>query len=119
MKKQLPLLLFVLLAFAGCNTEPATFEPAKTPSQLCENAEKFAHEVANKSKHYDAEDWEEAISQFVQMGKNAIELSGKMLPDEQIRFNTARMKFVGAVDATGDESLSLHMKEEYGKIMGN
>ena len=109
-------MLFAMLAFAGCNTEPATFEFANNPRQLCENAEKFANEVAKKSKRYDAEDWEKAIQEFVQMGKNAFELRGKMTPEEQVRFNNARMKFVGAIDATGDESLSLHMKEEYSRI---
>lgn len=119
MKKVLPILLFVLLALAGCNTEPATYEFAENPRQLCENAEKFANQVAKKSKHYDAEDWEMAIKEFVKMGKNGVEFSNKMSDEEKVRFNNARMKFVGAIDATGNEALSLHMKEEYSKIFGN
>lgn len=119
MKKALPILLLMMLAFAGCNTEPAVYELADNPRQLCENAEKFANQVAKKSKHYDAEDWEFAIKEFVKMGKNGVEFSNAMSTEEQIRFDNARMKFVGAIDANRDEALSLHMKEEYAKIYGN
>ena len=119
MKKVLPLLLFVLFAFTGCNSGPVVYEPTDNPHQLCEHAEKFTNQVAKKSKHYNAEDWEMAIQEFVKMGKNASELFNNLSEEEQMRFDNARMVFVGAIDATGDEALSLHMKDEYSKVLGD
>ncbi|MBQ8959037.1 MAG: hypothetical protein IJ057_11175 [Bacteroidales bacterium] len=119
MKKVFPLLLFVLLAFAGCNSGSAEYEMTQDPRQISVNAEKFASQVAKKSKHYKAEDWNAAVKQFVVMGKNYYEYRNYLTAEEQMAFDNARMKFIGAVDATGNEELALHVKEEYGRIIGN
>ena len=112
-------MLFVVLAFAGCNSGPAEYEMTQDPRQIVTNAEAFVNKVAKKSKHYSAEDWENAIRQFVTMGKNHYEYKDYLTTEEQIAFDNARMKFIGAVDATGNEELALHVKEEYGRILGN
>ena len=117
MKKYLPLLLLVLLAFSGCNSTPATYEMAKNPREIIAHSEKFVSQVSKKAKHYTAEDWDAAIVQFVQMGKNYYEYRPYFTEEEQMRFDNARMQFISAVDANGDEELALHVKAEYAKIM--
>ena len=117
MKKYLPLLLVFLLAFAGCQSGPATYEKAKTPEEVVSHSEKFTNQVAKKSKHYTTEDWEAAVEQFVMMGKNYMEVHNYLTTEQQMRYDNARMKFMGAVDATGDEELALRVKEEYSKVL--
>lgn len=119
MKKYLPLLLFVLLAFAGCQSGPATYEMAKKPSDLVANAEKFVNQVEKKSKHYNAEEWNAAIDQFVAMSQNYIEMDGKLTTDERMKYDNARMKFMHAIDVNGNEDLAIRVKEEYARILGN
>ena len=119
MKKVFPLLLFVLLAFAGCQSGPTTYECAKTPREIAVNAEKFANQVEKKSKHYKAEDWDAAIEQFVAMNKNYMEHRNYLTNDEQMKFDNARLKFMHAIDANGNEDLAIRVKEEYARILGN
>lgn len=117
MKKVLPLLLFVLLAFAGCQREPATYQKATNPRELAPNVEKFVNQVSKKSKHYNAEDWQFTLKQFVTMGKDFVENQPFMTEDEIMRYNNARMQFMSAVDATGDEQLVASVKETYSNIV--
>ncbi len=119
MKKVLPLVLFVLLAFAGCQRGPATYEYTQNPRELVVNAEKFVKQVEKKSKHYSAEDWDEAIFQFVQMSKNYVEFGTLLTSEEQMQYDNARVKFMHAIDANGTEEMALRVKEEYAKLMGN
>lgn len=119
MKKVLPLVLFVLLAFAGCQRGPATYEFTKNPRMISINAEKFTDQVEKRSKHYSAEDWDVAIEQFVQMCKNYMEFSGHLTQDEQMKYDNARVKFMHAIDVNGTEEMAVKVKEEYGKMMGN
>lgn len=117
MKKVLPLLLFVLLAFAGCQKEPATYQLATNPRELAPNVEKFANQVTKKSKHYTAEDWQFTVEQFVAMSKNYVEYSSELTEEETIRYNNARLQFMLAVDAAGDEHLVALIKETYSNIV--
>ena len=117
MKKVLPLLLFVLLAFAGCQRGPATYQKATNPRELAPNVEKFANQVTKKSKHYTAEDWQFTVEQFVAMGKNYVEYSSELTEEETIRYNNARLQFMSAVDAAGDEHLVALVKETYNNIV--
>ena len=116
MKKVLPLVLFVLLAFAGCQRGPATYEFTKNPRMMSINAEKFTNQVEKRSKHYSAEDWDVAIEQFVQMCKNYMEFSGHLTPEEQMKYDNARLRFMHAIDVNGTEEMAAKVKEEYSKI---
>ena len=116
MKKVLPLLLVIMLAFAGCQSSPATYERADNPKEIVAHAEKFVSQVSKKAKHYNAEDWDAAIYQFVQMGKNYYEYRPYFSEQLQMEYDNARMEFIRAVDANGGVDLSLRVKEAYGAI---
>ena len=118
MKKVLPLVLFVLLAIAGCQRGPATYEMTQNPREIAINAEKFANQVEKMSKHYGAEDWDAAIDQFVLMSKNYFEYSNALTNDEQMKYDKARVKIMHAIDTNGNEDLARRVKEEYAHIMG-
>jgi hypothetical protein len=118
MKKVLPLVLFVLLAIAGCQRGPATYVITQNPREIAINAEKFANHVEKLSKHYTAEEWDAAFDQFVQMSKNYYEHAGALTNDEQMKYDNARVKFMHAIDANGNEDLARRVKEEYARIMG-
>lgn len=117
MKKLLPLLLFVLLAFAGCQREPATYQVATNPRELAPNVEKFAKQVTKNSKHYTAEDWLFTVEQFVAMSKNYVEYSSALTEEETIRYNNARLQFMAAVADSGDEKLVAIIKEAYANVV--
>ncbi len=119
MKKVLPLVLFVLLAFAGCQRGPATYEFSQNPRQISINAEKFVNQVEKKSKHYSAEDWDVAIDQFVHMCKNYVEFADQLTLDEQMKYDNARLKFMRAIDVNGNEDLAIRVKEEHARVLGN
>ena len=116
MKKYLPILLVMMLAIASCQRGPAVYEATDNPREIVPHAEAFVKKAAKLSKHYTAEDWNAALNQFVLMGKNYFEYSRFLTEEEQMRYDNARMQFVNAIDATGDEELAIRLKEEYGKI---
>lgn len=119
MKKVLPLVLFVLLAFAGCQSGPATFEKSDNPREFVAHVEKFVNQVDKKSKHYDAEDWDAAINEFVRMSKNYVAIKGQLTQDDQMKYDNARVKFMYAIDANGTEEMALKVKEEYARVLDN
>lgn len=118
MKKVLPLLLFVLLAFAGCQRGPATYQITDNPREIAINAEKFVNQVEKLSKHYTTEDWDAAFDQFIMMSKNYFEFGRAMTQDEQMKYDNARLRFMAAIDANGTEDLTIRVKEAYANIMG-
>ena len=83
------------------------------------NAEKFVNKVAKNSKHYSAEDWDNAVNQFVSMSKNYFEFRNRMTTEERMAFDKTRVRFMNAVDASGSDELALRVKKEYGKLMEN
>ena len=117
MKKLLPLLLFVLLAFAGCQREPATYQMATNPREFVPNVEKFVKQVSKNAKHYKAEDWQVEVEQFVAMSKNYVEYSTALTEEEIMRYNNARLQFMAALDASGDENLVSEVKGIYSNIV--
>ena len=119
MKKVLPLLLFVLLVLAGCQSGPATYEKTTNPREFIPHVEKFVNKVDKKSKHYNVEEWDAAIDQFMIMNKNYVGLKGSLTEEEQMQFDNARVKFMHAIDENGSEQLALKVKEEYAQIMGD
>lgn len=118
MKKILPLLVLAMFTLAGCHNAPASYEMADSPRQLIPNAEKFVNQVVKDSKHYKAEDWDEAIKQFVSMSKNYVEYGPQLTQDDRMKYNNIRMDFMSAVDATGNEDLALRVKEAYANVIG-
>lgn len=118
MKKVLPLLLFVLLAFAGCNSGPAMYEVAEKPSEIVNNAEKFVKQTEKKAKHYSAEDWQVAVEQFIAMSKNYYENANYLSDEEKMRFDKARIKFMNAITDNGNMEVAKQVKEEYSRIFG-
>lgn len=117
MKKLLPLLLFVLLAFVGCQRGPATYQMSKSPREIATNAENFAKQVTRQSRHYNAEDWQVVVDQFVAMSKDFLGNRNVLTEDEIMRFDNARLQFISAVDTYGGEELVAQVKEAYGNIM--
>ena len=117
MKKVLPLLLLVLLAVAGCQRGPATYEMSNNPRELGPHAEKFVSQVEKKSKHYSAEDWDAAIEQFVAMSKNYVEYGSKLTQEERMKYDDARLRFMKAIDANGTEEMTKQVKEIYARLL--
>jgi len=117
MKKLLPITMFVLLAFAGCQRGPAMYEKSENPRQLVGNVEKFVKQTEKKSKHYSAEDWQVAIEQFVVMSKDYVENCNRLTEEEQMRYDNARVQFVNIVGAKGSEELVRQIKETYSRII--
>ena len=52
MKKVLPLLIWILMVFVGCQRGPVMYQKAENPSQFIGHVEKFVNETEKKSKHY-------------------------------------------------------------------
>lgn len=119
MKKLLPLLFLVLFAVAGCQRGPATYQYTDNPREIVVNAEKFVNQVSKKSKHYTAEEWDVAVGQFITMCKNYYENSKLLTKEDQMKFDNARVKFMGAVSAAGKDDIARRVKEEYARMMGN
>ena len=117
MKKVLPLLVLVLLAF-GCQRGPATYEITDNPREIIPHAEKFVNQVEKKSKHYKTEDWKVAVEQFVAMSKNYIDKATYLTQEERMKFDNARVKFMKAIDANGTEEVAMEVKKVYSELMG-
>jgi len=117
MKKVLPLLVLVLLAFS-CQRGPATYEITDDPHEVVPHAEQFVNQVEKKSKHYKAEDWDVAVDQFVAMSKNYIDKAAYLTNEEHMKFNNARIKFMKAIDANGTEEVAMEVKKIYAELVG-
>ena len=117
MEKVLPLLIIVLLAFAGCHRGPAMYEKAENPQQFVGLVEKFVNQTEKYSKHYSPEDWQVAVEQFVAMSKDYVENRRDLNSEDQMRFDNARLKFMGAIDKNGNEEIAKQVKELYGQVM--
>jgi hypothetical protein len=115
MKKCLPLLLMVMLAFAGCQRGPATYEPADNPHDVVPHAEKFVKKVSKQAKHYTAEEWDATVEQFIIMGKNYVESRRFMTEEERMQFDQTRLDFMQAI--SGNMEVVKQVKEEYSKIV--
>lgn len=116
MKKVLPLLLLVLMAFSGCHRSPAMYQMAEKPNEVAVNAEQFVKQTAKRAKHYNAEDWQLAIEQFTAMSKNCFENQSEMSQEDLSRFDRARVDFMKVVTDSGSEELALQIKEIYANI---
>ena len=109
--------MFVLLVFAGCQREPATYQKASGPREVAVNAEKFVKQVEKHSKHYSAEDWQVAVDQFVAMSKDYVENWRVLTKDEIMRFDNARLQFMKAIEANGTDDIAAQVKKAYGEIV--
>ena len=120
MKKLFPLLLFVLLAFAGCQPSgPVEYQMTDNPRNVAANAEKFVKQTAKRSSKYTAEDWQNAVDQFIAMTKNGFEHWSYMTNDEIQSFEAARLKFMETVHVNGSEDVAMQVKAAYGEIFQN
>ena len=117
MKKILPIVMFVLLVFAGCQRGPATYQKASSPREVATNAEKFAKQVEKRSKHYSTEDWQVTLDQFVAMSKDYVVNWKVMTDDEIMRFDKARLQFMNAVHTNGSEDIAVEVKKVYGELV--
>ena len=117
MKKLLPVIMFVLLAFAGCQRELATYQMTENPREMAPNAEKFVKQVSKQSKHYDAKDWHFAVDGFILMSKNFVENRDAMTEEEIMRFDKARLQFMESVDANGSEEIAMLVKDAYSRAV--
>ena len=77
----------------------------------------FQTQQKKSSKHYSAEDWQVAVEQFVVMSKDYAENLQYLTAEEQMRFDNARLKFMGAIDANGNMEIAKQVKEIYSKVM--
>ena len=118
MRKVLPLLVLVLLAF-GCQRGPATYEMTDNPRELVPHAEKFVNQVEKQSKQYKAADWDVAVEQFVVMTKDYIDKHPYLTQEEQMKFDNARIKFMASISANGTEEVAMEVKKVYAELMGN
>ena len=116
MKKVLPLLLFVLLAFAGYQRGPAIYQVADSPKEMADNAEKFAKQTTKRASSYTAEEWKVAVDQFVAMTKDFVEKKHYMSQEDLFRVDAARLQFIKAVSENGNEELVAEIKELYSQI---
>ena len=118
MKKVLLLLLFVMLAFASCHREPAIYQMSKNPTEMADNAEKFAKQTTKRSAHYTAEEWQVTVKQFVAMSKDFVDKKPQMSQEDIMRVDAARLTFIKAVGENGNEDLVAQIKEIYSQIIG-
>ena len=116
MKKVLPLLLFVLLAFAGCQRGPAIYQVADNPKEMADHAEKFAKQTTKRAAHYTAEEWQVAVEQFSAMAKDFAAKKPYMSQEDVFRVDAARLVFIKAVDEKGNDELVAQIKEVYSQI---
>ena len=119
MKKLLPLFMFALLAFAGCHPQPAVYEDAKDPHAVLANCDKFVNYTFNKSKRFNEEDWNATIDEFVHMCKNYKEVEWQLFENDRQRFQADLVKFIQAVDATGNVDMALDIKAKYAEVCEN
>lgn len=119
MKKVLPLLLFVLLAFAGCHPTPAVYEESDDPQVVLENCEKFVNYTAEKCKKYNDEDWDKTVEQFVHMCKNYKTNEWQLFEKDRERFLECLHTLIVAVDASGKPEMSAEFKKAYAEVNGN
>ena len=113
MKKVLPLLLFVLMAFASCQRGPAMYQMSDNPQQMVTNAEKFAKQTTKRASHYGAEEWKVAVDQFITMTKDFAEKKHHMTEADLFRVDAARLQFMKAVSEHGNDELISQIKEAY------
>ena len=113
MKKVLPLLLFVLLAFAGCQRGPAIYQMSENPREMADNAEKFAKQTTKRAGSYNAEEWQMTVEQFVAMTKDFVDKKHHMSEADIFRVNNARLEFMKAVSEKGNDELVAQIKEAY------
>ena len=116
MKKILPIVMFVLLVFAGCQRGPATYQKASSPREVAANAEKFVKQVGKQSKHYSSEDWEFAVHEFVVMCKDFHSNRVNLTEEEIMRFDGARLEMMKAIDANGSAEIAAEVKEIYSEF---
>ncbi len=116
MKKVLPLLLFVLLAFASCQRGPAIYQLSENPEQMASNAEEFAKQASKRSARYSAEEWQVTIEQFAALTKDFVEKKDQMSQEDIERVDDARLVFIKAVGENGNDELVAQIKEIYSKI---
>ena len=117
MKKVLPLLLFVLLAFASCQRGPAIYQKSDNPKEMADNAEKFAKQTMRRSSSYNAEEWKVAVDQFAAMTKDFMDKKSFMSQEDVFRFDAARLSFIKAVDENGNDELVAQIKEIYSELI--
>ena len=116
MIKVLPLLLFVLLAFASCQRGPAIYQMSENPKEMADNAEKFAKQTMKRASSYSDEEWKVAVDQFVAMSKDFVEKKRTMSEQDVFRVDAARLQFIKAVSDNGNEELVAEIKSLYSEI---
>ena len=116
MKKLLPLFIIALLAFAGCHPQPAVYEYSNDPQTVLDNCDKFVNYTFNKSKRFNEEDWNATIDEFVHMCKNYKEVEWQLFENDRQRFQADLVKFIQAVDATGNVDMALDIKAKYAEV---
>lgn len=117
MKKVLPLLIVIFLAFASCQRGPVMYTQATNSKEMVVNAEKFVKQTAKCSSHYSAEDWQVAVQQFAAMSEDFIKNKRTMTQEDVARFDAARLDFMKAVDENGSEDLAAQVKKVYSEIV--
>ena len=117
MKKVLPLLLFVLLAFASCQRGPAVYQMSENPKEMADNAEKFAKQTMKRASSYSDEEWKVAVDQFAVMTKDFVDKKPLMSQEDIFRFDAARLDFINAVNKKGNDELVAQIKEVYSEII--
>ena len=89
------------------------------PRNVAANAEKFVKQTTKRSSKYTAEDWQNAVKQFVAMSKNCFEHQSYMTSEELSSFDAARLKFMEVIHTNGNEDLAMQIKAAYGEIFQN
>ena len=113
MKKVLPLLLLVMLAFASCHRGPAIYQMSENPREMADNAEKFAKQTTKRAASYTDEEWKVAVEQFIAMTKDYVEKKHRMSEADLNRVDAARLVFIKAVSENGSDELVAQIKEAY------
>ena len=116
MKKYLPILLFVLLAFAGCDKKPAEYKLSVEGKNIIENTDAFTSEVLKNGPKYSAEDWEFVTEQFVMMCKDYKENEWRLFEADRNLYQQARAKYIKALDATNNPELQAANKKLFNNI---
>lgn len=102
MKKYLPILLLMMLAFVGCNSGPAIYE-GSTSENLIKNSEKFVRQTERECSKYTWNEWGNSLQYYTHMLKDFSNLQTELNDNDKHEFRTIRIRYTEAVSKSGFE----------------
>lgn len=122
MKKYLPFLMLIALAFVGCNSGPAVYEDS-TPENFIKNSEKFVRQTEkNCSKYTSWDEWQKSLEYYTHMLKDFSNLKTELNDNDIQEFRKIRIRYCDATAKTefeDKEAVIEKAKDLYNRIFPN